>query len=63
MATTRTDDDGRRVTDDDVIRPRERLRLMGRAANEDGEEGPDWDDEIRHHRPQGPPVLLQIGLQ
>ncbi len=58
MATTRTDDDGRRVTDDDVIRPRERFRLMGRAANEDGEEGPDWDDKIRHHRPQGPPVLL-----
>ena len=38
MATTRTDDDRRRVTDDDIIRPRERLRLMGRAANEDGEE-------------------------
>ena len=34
---------GRRTTvvqADDVVRPRERHRLMGGAANEDGEEGP-----------------------
>ena len=39
MAATRTG----RLTD--VVRPRERHRLKGSAANEDGEGGPDWDDE------------------